>query len=251
MFQNKIQKTPAVKKILLSFMIYLVYLLVDYFLSMIKGISGNLLVLIFVAIMSLLIFNYVKTFKILKDDVRPKTPIINTIFLILIILFFTITVHPISNIKTIFSSSLLNIANCFIIALSAGIFEEFLVRLLLFDGLSQLLKNKKYSLLQASIYSSIIFGLFHLSNLSYQSFNTTFQQIFYAIAIGLMFCFIRLKTNGIWICVLIHSLVDFQPNINGSGSSSSWALLSLIFIPIILISILCIYVFNKKIKSNK
>lgn len=250
MLPNKIQQTSAIKKILLSFVIYLVYLLVDYFLSMIKGILGNLMVLIFITIMSLLIFKYVKTFKILKDDAKPKTPIINVIFLTLIILFFTIIVHPISNIKTIFSSSLLNIANCLVIALSAGIFEEFLVRLLLFDGFSQLLKNKKYSLLQASIYSSIIFGLFHLSNLSYQSFNTTFQQIFYAIAIGLMFCFIRLKTNGIWTCVLIHSLVDFQPNINSSGSSSSWAVLSLAFIPIILISSLCIYEFNKKIKLN-
>lgn len=58
MLPNKIQQTSAIKKILLSFVIYLVYLLVDYFLSMIKGILGNLMVLIFITIMSLLIFKY-------------------------------------------------------------------------------------------------------------------------------------------------------------------------------------------------
>ena len=89
MLSNKIQKPSAVKKILLSFVIYLTYLLVDYFLSMIKDISENLMILIFNIIISLLIFNYVKTFKILKDDIRPKTSIVNIIFLVLITLFFT------------------------------------------------------------------------------------------------------------------------------------------------------------------
>lgn len=249
MLSDKIQQTPATKKLLLSIIFYISYLIVDYFSSMLEGIIGNLIPFIFTIIVAFLIFKYVKTLKILKQNILSKNIISSIVFIIFLTIFFMLVVHPIDNIKGVFNTSTINIIKCLIIAITAGIFEEFLVRVLIFDGFAQLCNSKKYNLLLASIYSSLLFGIFHLSNLSFQSVEATLQQVFYAIAIGLMFCFIRLKTNGILICIILHSLVDFQPTIGGSSSASSWSSLFIIFIPLMLISILCIYITNKNIKN--
>ncbi|HFX3801496.1 TPA: CPBP family glutamic-type intramembrane protease, partial [Enterococcus faecium] len=53
-------------------------------------------------------------------------------------------------------------------------------------------KAKKHALVWSSIVSSCLFGLFHLSNLTMQSFNTTMQQFFYATVLGLCFSVIRI-----------------------------------------------------------
>lgn len=248
MISNNIQETPATKKIILSIIIYISYLIVSYFSSMITGIIGTLIPFIFIVFIAFIIYRYVKTLKLLKQSILFKNIISTSLFILFLIVFLIIVVHPINNIKGVFNTSPGNILKCFIIALTAGIFEEFLVRILIFDGFSQLFNNKKYNLLLASIYSSILFGIFHLSNLSFQSMDITLQQVFYAMALGLVFCFIRLKTNGILICILLHSLIDFQPNIADSGTASSWSSLLIIFIPVILISILCIYIANKTIR---
>lgn len=248
MISNNIQETPAAKKIILSIIIYISYLIVSYFSSMITGIIGTLIPFIFIVFIAFIIYRYVKTLKLLKQSILFKNIISTSLFILFLIVFLIIVVHPINNIKGVFNTSPGNILKCFIIALTAGIFEEFLVRILIFDGFSQLFNNKKYNLLLASIYSSILFGIFHLSNLSFQSMDITLQQVFYAMALGLVFCFIRLKTNGILICILLHSLIDFQPNIADSGTASSWSSLLIIFIPVILISILCIYIANKTIR---
>lgn len=248
MISNNIQETPAAKKIILSIIIYISYLIVSYFSSMITGIIGTLIPFIFIVFIAFIIYRYVKTLKLLKQSILFKNIISTSLFILFLIVFLIIVVHPINNIKGVFNTSPGNILKCFIIALTAGIFEEFLVRILIFDGFSQLFNNKKYNLLLASIYSSILFGIFHLSNLSFQSMDITLQQVFYAMALGLVFCFIRLKTNGILICILLHGLIDFQPNIADSGTASSWSSLLIIFIPVILISILCIYIANKTIR---
>lgn len=250
MLSNKLQQTPADKKILLSIICYILYLIISYISSMLKNTTGNIITFLFVGMISIWIFKYLKTSKILTKNTKVSIPVTTFIFILLLVAFFAVIVHPFNNINGVFKTPPVNIFNSFIIALSAGIFEEFLVRLLMFDGFAQLLKNQKYNLLQASIYSAVVFGLLHLSNLTFQSFNSTCQQIFYAIAIGLVLSFIRLRTNGILFCVLIHSLIDFQPNINSANSTTPWSTLLILFIPIMLISIWCIYQFNRKLSYD-
>ena len=247
MLSNEIQKTPAVAKIILSIIIYISYLLVSYFSSMITGIIGTLIPFVFIIFVAFAIFKYVKTTKVLKQSILSQNIISTVMFVLFLIAFLATVVRPINNIQSVFNTSSTDIIKCFIIALTAGIFEEFLVRILIFDGLAQLFNNQKYNLLLASIGSSILFGVFHLSNLSFQSMEITLQQVFYATILGLIFCFIRLKTNGILACVLLHSLIDFQPNIGNSGTAISWLLLLIIFVPILLVSILCIYIANRTI----
>ncbi|EMF0403672.1 CPBP family intramembrane metalloprotease, partial [Enterococcus faecium] len=80
-------------------------------------------------------------------------------------------------------------------AISTGIFEESLARLLTFSAFLEMFKAKKHALVWSSIVSSCLFGLFHLSNLTMQSFNTTMQQFFYATVLGLCFSVIRIRFN--------------------------------------------------------
>ena len=194
MLTDKIHQTPAFHKIILTFVIYFLYLLVNMFTSNIKSPLGNLITLGFTIITTLLIFYNVKTTQILSPK-KVKIPFTMILFIILLGYFLIIIVHPIENINKVLLSSKIEILNSFLIAITAGIFEEFLIRVLLLDGIAQLLSAHKYGILQATIYSSTIFGIMHLSNLTFQSANTTFQQITYAIAIGLMLSFIRLKNK--------------------------------------------------------
>lgn len=245
MLSTKLNHTTATNKLILTTIIYILFLVISYFSSILNNFSSNIIQFISIIIFALIIFYNVKTVKLFDFKLKNKNPYIDFLFIGMVILFFAIAVHPIDNIEQIIKLSPLAIFNCLLTALSAGIFEEFLVRLLLFDGIAQLLKKQHYYLLKSAIYSSIIFGLFHLSNLSFQSPNATFQQIFYSVAIGLIFAFIRLRTNGIALCVILHSLVDFQPNIDQSSVSTSWTSLIIIFTPIIIISIWSIFKLNK------
>ncbi|NRE73934.1 transposase, partial [Enterococcus faecium] len=128
--------------------------------------------------------------------------------------------------------------------------EESLARLLTFSAFLKMFKTKKYTLVWASIASSCLFGLLHLSNLTMQSFNTTMQQIFYATVLGLCFSVIRIRFNGLSYVVLLHFLIDFQPTIaNGAATSSSWGEILLILMPIAIVSIICLILLNKDNKS--
>lgn len=246
MLTDKIHHTPASHKIILTFAVYFLYLLVNVLTSNIKNPFGNLIDFGFAIITAWLIFYNVKTTQILLPK-KVKIPFTMILFIILLGYFLIVIVHPIENINKVLLSSKIEILNSFLVAITAGIFEEFLVRVFLLDGIAQLLSTHKYGILQAAIYSSTIFGIMHLSNLTFQSANTTLQQIMYAIAIGLMLSFIRLKTNGITLCIILHSIVDLQPHINTSATSTSWQTLIILFLPVFSISIWGIYRINKKL----
>ena len=109
-------------------------------------------------------------------------------------------------------------------ALSAGIFEEFLCRGLLFSAFLSVFKQAKYKFTEAALASGIFFGLFHFMNLiSGQGFLPTLQQATYAFVIGAIFASIRLTTNTLTWVVLIHALIDWQPGISVTHTVSSLA----------------------------
>lgn len=76
----------------------------------------------------------------------------------------------------------------------APIFEELVFRKLLLDRLV------KYGELPAVLASGILFGLYH----------GNFQQLFYAVFIGILFAYIYVKTGRIRYSVILHMLVNFQ-----------------------------------------
>ena len=137
------------------------------------------------------------------------------------------------------------------VALAAGIGEEFLCRVTLFNLFTKIFENKQYVLLWSSIFSSVLFGLFHLINLGHgAALDATFQQVYYATAIGLAFSYLHNFTNRIWPCILMHFLLDLQPNIaNMNAEASPWGPILIIFGIVIIVSIICIYAFNKRVNK--
>lgn len=88
----------------------------------------------------------------------------------------------------------------------------------------------------------LFLGLLHLSNLTFQSVDATMQQVFYALILGLALSFIRILTNGLWVGILLHSLIDFQPTIaTGGSAATNWGSLLLIFLPLFVISLLWLW----------
>jgi CAAX protease family protein len=63
---------------------------------------------------------------------------------------------------------------------------------------------------QAVITSSLLFGLFHLLNLAAgANLEATLLQFGYAVALGLMYAALRLRTQTILPLILLHGLTDF------------------------------------------
>lgn len=98
--------------------------------------------------------------------------------------------------------------------LSIGIMEEFLFRGILQDTVNGLFKNKPHRRIFTVAVTSSIFALTHLFNLfAGAGVGATFLQIGYCFLIGAMLSAVLIKTNDIWLCVILHAAFDFGGNI--------------------------------------
>lgn len=99
-----------------------------------------------------------------------------------------------------------------------GYLEEVIFRGMLFDSI------EKDSLKQAVIITSLTFGIGHLSNLfTGQNLSDTLLQIAYAVCVGYAFVVARIASGNIWMCVIVHALIDvlslfISPEIGSIGS---------------------------------
>lgn len=59
----------------------------------------------------------------------------------------------------------------------------------------------------------------------------------------------RVAFNGIVIPIIIHSLIDIQPNINGNMVANEWKTICLIFLPLLLLDVLCLNHYDKKLQK--
>lgn len=125
-------------------------------------------------------------------------------------------------------------------AVMAGVFEELSCRGLLFSGLLTFSQNSRHPLISSAIWSSLIFGCLHLFNIisEGQGVEVTVQQVFYATVIGVFFAAIRVAANGLLIPIILHSMIDFTPNITSVSSSvMDWTSLLIVFIPILVVAL--------------
>lgn len=98
--------------------------------------------------------------------------------------------------------------------LSIGFMEELLFRGLLQDTVNQLLENKPNREIFTVLITSAIFGLSHLLNLfAGADIGATFLQVGYSFLIGAMLSAIIIKTNNIWLCVILHAMFNAGGNI--------------------------------------
>ena len=83
-----------------------------------------------------------------------------------------------------------------------GLFEETLFRGIVFHGL-----RTRHSLWVAILFSSLLFGLFHLVNLAIgQNFQITVFQVVNATALGIFFCAIYLQSGSLWPPIVLHAI---------------------------------------------
>lgn len=88
--------------------------------------------------------------------------------------------------------------------LLVGFIEELIFRGFLFRAL---LKRNSPSL--AITISAVTFGIGHIVNLfAGQADMETLIQVFFAIAWGFLFTFVFYKSASLWVCIIVHGLVD-------------------------------------------
>jgi membrane protease YdiL (CAAX protease family) len=89
--------------------------------------------------------------------------------------------------------------------LFAPVYEEMIFRGLIF---SAFLKNS--ATIKALIYSSILFGLWHIKNIFFMDTSHLASQIVYAgFVFGPLMCYITYKTKTIWIASIVHYANNF------------------------------------------
>lgn len=130
----------------------------------------------------------------------------------------------------------------------AGVIEELLCRGLLFNLFLAIFNKSKYFLVWASLCSSLFFGLFHFVNLIHQPLKSTLGQIAFAIALGMIFCYFRIITNNVIWGIVIHTYIDFSPQIltNNTGTKDiGLSVIIPIYLVILLLVLICIYIYNR------
>ncbi|MGT2965515.1 CPBP family intramembrane glutamic endopeptidase, partial [Streptococcus acidominimus] len=63
------------------------------------------------------------------------------------------------------------------------------------------------NVLQAVLISSLAFGLAHLGNLQTQALDVTLFQVYYAMAMGIYFAAVVIRTRSLWWAIFIHFIV--------------------------------------------
>ncbi|MBR7100532.1 MAG: CPBP family intramembrane metalloprotease [Clostridia bacterium] len=97
------------------------------------------------------------------------------------------------------------IAKCF----SIGLMEELFFRGLALPVLLKKLNKHRHGVLLSVILSSAFFSCMHLLNLFMgANVGATLLQLGYTFLIGCMFAVLFLKTDNLWLCVLIHTLFN-------------------------------------------
>ena len=93
--------------------------------------------------------------------------------------------------------------------LSVGVLEELIFRGILFSTLANRFSQDRKGLIKAFVYSSVIFGLAHLTNLLRGAgFVPTILQAIYTTLTGGLFCYVLIKTKNLLCCAGIHALYN-------------------------------------------
>lgn len=147
------------------------------------------------------------------------------------------------------------IISMFVIALMAGVIEELLFRGLLFNSLLSFFYHNKNRLLIAGLISSILFGCMHLINLTHQPLQSTVGQVIFAFTTGIILIYLRLLSNNIVWCMVLHFFIDFKPVILTSNTGSHNISLVKVFLavlPLMILAIICLWLFNRHyVQTNK
>jgi membrane protease YdiL (CAAX protease family) len=94
--------------------------------------------------------------------------------------------------------------------IGVALLEELIFRGVAIMVVGDLLNGKKHKPLLTALISSLVFSLFHLTNLfTGADIGSVMLQCLYTFLICGMLAVTMLKGGNVWLCVLIHALFDF------------------------------------------
>lgn len=214
-----------------------------------------LLMFIFIAITILLTNKKIIKESIFESKVT-KSKKISVLFILVAVYFFVSMVFS-DNVQGVLDTLQLprnQILIVFFSAISAGFFEEYLTRGYLLNLMQRIFIKKlsaESSLILSIILSSVLFGCLHFINYAAgASIGAVFQQVFYATAFGFFFALVRIYSNTIIAGAIVHTLIDFQPEINAPVTVEPWTHILLWSFPLFVLSFILILVIVKNQQSN-
>ncbi|AWE41863.1 CPBP family intramembrane glutamic endopeptidase [Actinobaculum sp. 313] len=206
--------------------------------------SGNVLLdnalrLVLSLVLAVICYRLIEGSRVLLT--RPQLSVstrvwVVALWLAMVLLFVSSGV--LRNVLAVFKLSPSLFLASFFAALGAAVFEELLVRGLLVSTFMKAFEGKKYKLLLVGFFSALVFGVLHYYNLHEATFVATSKQVFFAFAVGLPLVAIRIRYNNLWLPILIHFLIDFQPSVTKAVSNGApWIALFAITAPMILVAV--------------
>lgn len=178
--------------------------------------------------------------------IHRKDLLISWIFFI----YIAVNIETGSLTKDQLLAAFLMVISCILV----GFFEEFLFRGIILSFLLTKWGSTQRQVYGSVVISSLLFGIFHLTNLLKQVPPiTVFVQVFYATIIGIAFAalFLRSNYNLLW-CVILHAIYDIASefgDVLASGSKKAavvvqtkidigpYLMEQLLFVPLLLYAI--------------
>lgn len=206
----------------------------------------KLMLIAFLTIYTYTAKHFILTTKTFNQKLRLKGTSGRIMFAYLILLIFLISIE-LMNMFPLFKLQFSKILFAALSALISAVFEEFIFRGILFNAFLLLFCEEKYDILCTSIVCSILFSLIHMNNLTSQSFISTVGQMIFTLAFGLILSCLRLWSNRLAWCIALHFLQDFSPKIISTNYGiSKIGLVILLYFPIIIFVLICIWTINKR-----
>jgi len=97
---------------------------------------------------------------------------------------------------------------------STGMFEEVLMRGVVFSILVKAWGTDSKGVMLAAVTQALIFGLAHLSNLYFMSAVDVIAQVAFATCIGIGFAGLVYLSGSLWPAILVHSILNAAGSIN-------------------------------------
>ena len=105
-----------------------------------------------------------------------------------------------------------------------AVLEEYVFRGIVLFLFLEIFRRQKFKYFLAALVSSLIFALFHLSNIFVgMDVGSALLQVLYTFLIGGMLSVTAFKGKSIWPCVVIHAIFDFGGLIYMIASVDPWA----------------------------
>ena len=138
---------------------------------------------------------------------KAAAPILLYWFIYYVVLFTAAAGHLTFGVERVTFGSI-------VFAFSAGICEEMAFREVGISYLKRQLSGNKWNLF-ILIFTSVIFGVTHLSNVIALSVPlwARMMQVFGTLFFGFFLGALFLRTGNIWVCILTHTVYDLLPNI--------------------------------------